>query len=324
MTACDPKEAAPAIAKLLNDPVPAVRQAVINALKELKDARVAQAVAARLPVDGLGVVDVLKGMGPAAEKAVIPYLDDKYAGVTRFWTFNIIGEIGTAASLPALEKVTGPDTLHAKGVIDAVRERVPLTKDEWPQALDDLKSADAAQRRKATRRIAATPPSEDRRADVGSRLESLLNDQSGEVRTAAVKGLARWKGKEALPILVKRLEGFDPGFHAVVIDALAELKGDEAATAIARRVPDAFDRGKAVQALKTFDSLVAEKALLPLLSDTNVFTRCEAIKVLADVGGRDSVAPLEKLEKDNNIFYSKLAEEGLARIQDRLEPSVEK
>jgi S1-C subfamily serine protease/HEAT repeat protein len=324
LTACDPKEAAPAVVKLLGDPVPAVRQAVVNALKELKDPRVAEAVAARLPVDGLGVVDVLKAMGPAAEKAVIPYLDDKYAGVTRFWTFNIIGEIGTAASLPALEKVTGPDTLHSKGVIEAVRERVPLTKEEWPQALDDLKSADAAKRRKAARRISVTAPSDDRRADISSRLELLLNDQSGDVRNAAVKGLGRWGGKGSIPILVKRLEGFDPGFHAVVIDTLAELKGDDVATAIARRVPDAFDRGKAVQALKSMDPLVAEKALLPLLSDTNVFVRCEAIKVLADLGGRNSIAPLEKLSKDNNVFYSKLAQDALARIQDRIESSDEK
>ena len=96
------------------------------------------------------------------------------------------------------------------------------------------------------------------------------------------------------------------------------------ATAIARRVPDAFDRGKAVQALKSMDPLVSEKALLPLLSDTNVFARCEAIKVLADLGGRTSIAPLEQLGKDNNVFYSKLAQDALMRIQDRIESADEK
>jgi S1-C subfamily serine protease/HEAT repeat protein len=318
LAACDPKEAAPALAKLLDDQTPAVRQAVAKALKELKDPRSAEALAARLPVEPLSVLDALKAMGPAAEKAVIPYLDDKYAGPTRFWAFNVIGEIGTAASLPALEAVTGPDTLHSKGVLEAVRERVPLAKEEWAKALDDLKSADANVRRKATRRIAATPPIEERRADVVTRLETMLIDQLPEARTAAARGLARWGGKAAVPTLAKRLEGFDPGFHAAVMEALGEVKGDEAASAIARRVPDVHDRGKAVQVLKAMEPAVAEKALLPLLNDANVFTRCEAIKVLADVGGRESLAPLAKLAADNNVFYSRLAIDAEASIKDRI------
>ncbi|HKI37521.1 MAG TPA: HEAT repeat domain-containing protein [Gemmataceae bacterium] len=319
LAACDPKEAAPALAKLLEDPAPAVRQAVVKALKELKDPRSAEALAARLPAEPLSVLDVLKAMGPAAEKAVIPYLEDGYAGPTRFWAFNVIKEIGSAASLPALEKVTGPDTLHVKGVIEAVRERVPLAKDEWAQALGDLKSADANLRRKATRRIAATPPLDDRRPEVVSRLETMLNDQSAEARGAAAQGLARWGGKAAVPALAKRLEGFDPGFHAAVIEALGEVKGDEAASAIARRVADVHDRGKAVQTLKAMEPVVAEKAILPLLSDPNVFVRSEAIKVLADVGGSASIASLEKLAGDNNVFYSKLAAEAVGSIKDRME-----
>ena len=95
-----------------------------------------------------------------------------------------------------------------------------------------------------------------------------------------------------------------------MIDVLAELKGNEAVAAIAKRLSDAFDRGKATQALKAMDPAVAEKAVLPLLADTNVFVRAEAVKVLADIGGRDSIAPLEKLANDNNPFYSGLAKQG--------------
>ena len=133
LAAVDPKEAAPALAKLLDDKDAGVRGAVLKLLKELKDARVAEAVAARLPTDPLPAIEVLKAMGPAAEKAVLPYLDDKYAGTTRFWAFNVIKEIGTAASLPALNAVQGGDRFHVKGVIQAVGERVPLTKDESAQ-----------------------------------------------------------------------------------------------------------------------------------------------------------------------------------------------
>jgi S1-C subfamily serine protease/HEAT repeat protein len=317
LAAADPKEAAPPLVKLLDDADASVRGTVMRLMKDLKDPRAAEAVAARLPTEPLPAIDVLKAMGPGAEKAVIPYLNDKFAGPTRFWAFNVLKEIGTGASLPALEAVQGPDTLHAKGVIQAVRERVPLTKDEWPQALDDLKSADAARRTAATRRIAATPPVENRRADVVSRLETLLNDQSGDARVAAVKGLGRWGGKKTIPTLAARLQGFDPTLHAVVIDTLAEFKDDEAAAAIARRLPDVFDRPRATQALKAMDAPVAEKAILPLLKDDNVFVRVEAVKVLADVGGRDSVTPLEQLASDNNIFYSGPAAQALAAVKAR-------
>ncbi len=319
LAACDPKEAAPSIAKLLADDVAEVRQAVAKSLKELRDPRAAETVAARLPVEPLTALDILKVIGPAAEKAVLPYLDDKYKGPTRFWVCNLLRDIGTATSLPALEAIQGPDAGHARGVIEAIRGRLPLTASEWPEALENLKSSDAAKRARAARRIAASPPSNEHRADVVARLEWLLNDQSADVRIAAIKGLGSWVGSSAISMLAKRMEGFDPPLHAAVIDVLAEMKSDEAAAAIAKRLPDVHDRGKVTQALKAMDPKVAEKAVLPLLADTNVFVRCEAVKVLADVGGHDSIAPLEKLANDNNVFYSGLAQQALEAIKDRSE-----
>ncbi|HEX5273330.1 MAG TPA: HEAT repeat domain-containing protein, partial [Gemmataceae bacterium] len=319
LAAVDPKEAAPDLANLVADPDAGVRGAVLKLLRELKDPRAAEAVAAKLPTEPLAVLDILKGMGPGAERAVLPYLDDKYAGPTRFWAFNVLGEIGTGASLPALQRIPEPDALLARGVIAAVSERVPLGKEEWARALEDLRSPDANLRRKAARRIAATPPVEERRADVVSRLEGVLNDQSNEARVAAVKGLASWGGKKAIPTLAARLQGFDPGMHAVIIEALAGFKDDESAAAIAKRLPDAFDRGKAAEMLRAMDPTMAEKAILPLLKETNVFIRVEAVKVLGDVGGKDSVAPLGQLVADNNIFYSGPAAEALLAVKARTE-----
>jgi HEAT repeat protein len=324
LAACDPKQAAPALTKLLSDEAPDVRHAVLNLLKELKDSRAIEALGARFPEDPLLVGEALKVMGPDAEKAVLPYLAEKYAGPTRFWAMGVIKEIGTAAALPALEAVQGVDRVHVSGVLEAVRERLPLTAEEWPGALDDLKSDDHTRRVRASRKIAASPPIDDRRADVVSRLELLLNDRVRDVQIAAVKGLARWAGKQSIPTLAKRLEGFDPGLHAAIIDVLAESKSDEAAAAIAKRVLDIHDRGKATAALKTMDPRVAEKALLLLLADPNAFNRREVIQVLADVGGRDSIAPLEKLANDNNVFYSEPAKQALMTIKDRLEANETK
>lgn len=193
-----------------------------------------------------------------------------------------------------------------------------MTKDEWAKALEDLKSADANLRTKAARRIASTPPVDERRADMVSRLEVVLNDQSGDARAAAAKGLGHWGGKKSIPTLAARLQGFDPGLHAVVIDALAQFKDDEAAAAIAKRIPDVFDRPKATEALKAMDAPMAEKAVLPLLKEPNVFTRIEAVKVLADVGGRDSIAPLEEIVNENNVFSAGPAAEAMKAVKTRI------
>lgn len=319
LSACDPKEAAPSLAKMLADDAQEVRQAAVKSLKLLRDPRVVEAAAARIPVEPLAVLDLLKALGPAAEKAVLPYLDDKYAGPARFWTFNVLNDIGTADSLPALERVQGVDSLHARNTIDAIRGRLPLTAGEWSSALDDLRSGDPMRRARAVRRIAATPPSAERRADVVARLEGMLNDRFPEVCAAAAKGLGRWAGQAAIPLLAKQMEGFNPPMHAEAIDVLAEMKSDEAAAAIAKRLPDIHDRAKVVQALKEMDAKVAEKVVLPFLDKTDVFVRVEAVKVLADVGGRDSIAPLEKLANDNNVFYSNLARQAVETIKDRLD-----
>jgi S1-C subfamily serine protease len=71
------------------------------------------------------------------------------------------------------------------------------------------------------------------------------------------------------------------------------------------------------QALKTMDARAAEKAVLPLLTDGSVFVRCAAVKLLADVGARDSIAPLERLAQENNVFHSGLARQALASIRNR-------
>jgi S1-C subfamily serine protease/HEAT repeat protein len=317
LAACDPKEAGPHLAKLLADNELAVRQAAAHSLKELRDPRVAEAAAARLSIEPGTVLDVLKAIGPAAEKAVLPYLDDKHKGQARFWAFEVLKEIGTEASLPALQAVQGPEANLARITIEEIRGRLPLTADEWSSALDDLKSNDPFKRARAVRRIAATPPSQERRADVLARLEMLLNDHFPDVCAAAIKGIGRWSGPSAVAVLSKAMEGFNPPMHDAAIEVLAEMKSAEAAAAIAKRLPDIHDRDKATKALKAMDPKVAEKAVLPLLDTTNDFGRGEAIKVLADVGGRDSIAPLEKLAKDNNVFYSGKARQAIEAIKDR-------
>ena len=82
-----------------------VRQAAMEALGRLKSPAGAEAVAARLiPMqDRATAAKALRAMGPLAEPAVLPLLKDR-DGWVRLEACKVLGEIGTAQSLPALEE----------------------------------------------------------------------------------------------------------------------------------------------------------------------------------------------------------------------------
>jgi hypothetical protein len=198
-----------------------------------------------------------------------------------------------------------------------------LTKADWPGALADVKSDDLRRRTAAFRRIAATPPEDGRRTDVVAELEKGLGDQWPDARIAAAKGLASWSGKKSIPAYARSLEGLDASkFHEVVLDILAEFKSDEAAEVIAKRVPNFFDGAKALQALKQLEPAMAEKAVLPLLDTAAFNERAAVCKALGEVGGKDSVGPLEKWANDTNvqaIHWRTAAKDALVLVKARVE-----
>ncbi len=314
----DPKEAAPELTKLLNDPDQPVRTAVLEVLRDLKDARGAEAVAARLENDPIGASEALKAMGPAAEKAVLPYLSGPDSQA-RFWAFGVIKEIGGPESIAVLEKNQGNGTqaIFIPQTLQAVRARLPIKPDEWPQVLEEIKSPDIDVRRVAIGRIAATPPEEARRAMLLPQLELLMNDHDDEARKSAMKAYLRWGGKSALPVLARRMAKFDPFVNAVVLGAIGEMKSEEAAAVLAGQLPNIHHRAAAAQALKRMGP-VAEKSVLPVLNQQDAFLREECCKILAEIGGRDSISPLERLVQDENQFYGQAAQDALEVVKDRV------
>jgi S1-C subfamily serine protease len=197
----------------------------------------------------------------------------------------------------------------------------PLTKDEWPRALEEIKLASHPRRAAGFRRIAATPPEEERRAAVVAELETGLGDRWPDARIAAAKGLAKWGGKKSIPAYARSLEGLDASnFHGEVLEILAGFKDDEATAVIAKRVPNFFDSARAVQALKLLDPPMAEKALLAVLEKAAWNERSAVCKALGDIGGKDSIAPLEKLANDPDvtaIHWREAAKDALMLVKAR-------
>src|SRR5262249_29870752 len=115
------REAACAILKEIGtkDCVPGLREALahqgtrrtaLETLERLKAVEAATDIAKCLEIFGgdREAIRILKGFGPAAEKAVIPYLRSK-EGFARRTACEILGEIGTRECIPALNAAVMQD-----------------------------------------------------------------------------------------------------------------------------------------------------------------------------------------------------------------------
>jgi HEAT repeat protein len=119
------------------------------------------------------------------------------------------------------------------------------------------------------------------------------------------------------------MEGADPVARALLMEGLAELKDEAAAAELVKRMSDMVDRAAAARALKMMGP-VAERSVLLLLTDKDVLVRAEACWVLAEIGGPDSLAALEKASKDDNRYYSSVAAQALAAVTTRLKGGEKK
>ena len=119
-------ETVPALIGALTDGDSFVQQKAMETLAKLKDPRAAGPLAACLKADRHHAADCLKRFGPGAEEAVLPYLEDA-DGWVRLEAANVLREIGTARSLPALRQAAaGHDGLlpgAAKQAVAAIEQR---------------------------------------------------------------------------------------------------------------------------------------------------------------------------------------------------------
>jgi S1-C subfamily serine protease/HEAT repeat protein len=336
LAACDRREAVPVLMKLLKDESVHVRMGALHLLTELKDLRATEAVAAVLGTgDAIHATTLLKALGPDAEKAVLPYLAQDELS-KRFWTIMTLQEIGTATSLPALDKLAAENDFPAKQAARMIRERL-VAEGDWPQLLEDLKIDDPSRFPRAVRRIAATPPVEKHREAVVRRLESLSDGQWISAQDASIEALARWGGKGSVPTLVRWAEQ-RPWIKEKLIHVLAGLPTDEAAVAVAKWMPGDYIHRRAANALVAMGP-IAEKAVIPQLTreypppppdpmyargggpprqaHKDVQLAGDACWVLAQIGGRDSVVPLTKAARDDNPFLARAATVALEAIEAR-------
>lgn len=189
----------------------------------------------------------------------------------------------------------------------------PVSNAEIAQALSDLRSQDGFKRGAGVRKLETAEPAGDRRAVVEA-LTAFLADKESFNRCSAVKALAHWGGKDAVPTLVKQLD--DEAFNVrwAVFDALGPLKDGRGAEGVAKWLKK--DRGFASRSLQAMGP-VAEPAVVKYLQDEDDFVRMEACNILKVVGTRSSLPALQTVARRQGGLSPHFAQEAISAIQSR-------
>jgi hypothetical protein len=183
--------------------------------------------------------------------------------------------------------------------------------------LADLQSPDGGVRQRAAERVGKMKPDESRRAEVAAALASRLKDSHGGTHDAAARALVSWATREQVPALLDVLDHESGAVRESALEALGNLKDPRAVVPVSLRLLVGHDRRHASKALQAMGPM-AEKEVLKHLDEPDGDVRAECCRVLKRIGGRDSVAALQKLkdkEKDQNVRVAVL--EALTALNSR-------
>lgn len=198
-------------------------------------------------------------------------------------------------------------------VVAHLLPELPPDTDPVTRALHDLESVNTHRVMEAAQRLSAMKPNE-RRREVATALERKLEDPQPAVYWGAAEALGVWGDEENVPGLIKALMKKPANQKAA--GALAKIKDVRAIEPIAAALEDFATSSDAVEALPTF-GVAAEDAVLKRLNHPDWRVRSRTCKVLAEIGTRKSVAALQDLAAEGNIFVAPDARLALRAIRDR-------
>jgi HEAT repeat protein len=198
------------------------------------------------------------------------------------------------------------------------KEPIVLLSDaELDQLLADVKAAQGFTAARAEERLAKAYPAERRREEVARALEPAATNWDFLVRQNAARALAVWATAESVPTLIKMLDDQLPHCRAEAMTALAALKDERGAAAVAKRLTDHADRANARKALEAMGP-VAEKPVADLLTHADYLVRREACDILKTIGTPASTAGLQAVaDEDKSPPVKRAAQEALKAIAAR-------
>jgi hypothetical protein len=153
-------------------------------------------------------------------------------------------------------------------------------------------------------------------------LQSFSGNESMTFQSSPTIALARWGGKAAVLALIKHLE--KSGWSNQVIGVLAGVKDERIASAVAKELPRTYNLTHEAAFALVAMGPVAEKSILSMLNHKDPQAVGEACWVLAEIGGLDRLAALEKLSTHSNPFLARSAAQARMAIEDRIHAGMKK
>jgi HEAT repeat protein len=185
----------------------------------------------------------------------------------------------------------------------------PPTIQDVDQQLEQLKRAtNFSQKYIVVSALSRMEAIDERRANVTKAVEPLMRDSNSGLRDAAIRTMGVWGTKENVPALLEMLDQLDNGIRRATMEALARIPDERSAKALAKLVIDESSRNNAAAALKKMGP-VAEAAVITLLASDDHQVRYQACHILAEIGGKKSIAAISKRLKTDKHNWSRTAAE---------------
>jgi hypothetical protein len=164
--------------------------------------------------------------------------------------------------------------------------------------------------------LAKMQPNEQHRTVVAAKVAALADTSDVYTRQCAIQALDVWASPKEVPILNNALN--DPAIYTrqVALKALTRFKDPSSVAPMIRCLREFQTQAVAEDALRQMGS-VAEKELLPLLQDEGA-PRIPVIRILKDIGTKESLPALEALLTDQKAFSLQgTARDAIMAIKER-------
>ena len=198
------------------------------------------------------------------------------------------------------------------------RVEVPSGTAPREAALLKLTSTDQFQQSEGLNELSKMIPSDDleEREAVVSALEPFATGIRLFDAEKALHALVNWRNDHADRILIHVLKTTDQVYlRNMIFKLVLELKFVAAAEAIANLLDDdPFEAPKTLIALGP----AAESAVLPHLSDADHRAKQSALRVLAEIGGRETLDAMKKMRPDPDFGIREEAQKTMQAITSRL------
>jgi HEAT repeat protein len=303
--------------ELMGDDHISVRDAAMEALAGIDDERVGPALAERLTqtTTRRSAGDLLRQMGPRAQRAVAPYLRHEDRAVRRE-ALDVLEQVATEESVPALTEVLGGDDSLTRSRALDILARLQSEQAAAPVA---TLLCSVTTRSQAARCLKAIGPAAE------SAVVVYLEHEDPSVVQIAWGILAEIATEKSVPQMIEAMPREIAGAKSKAIKALARTEDERVIEPIAAELAKPW-RVFASPALKEFGP-AAEEAVLNWLSHQDPEVVVECCAILQTIGTKKSLAPLSNLAGNSDSRVSSAAERAseaiLAREGEEEGPAAE-